>query len=75
MTVNDCAERGGVLTISIHGHPRFTYPYFSGFHGESGQGTGQGCNVNYPLPEQISGQQYLKTLQKALNKTVRFDPA
>ncbi len=32
-------ERGDVLTVSIHGHPNFAYPYFSGFANERGVGT------------------------------------
>ncbi|MBN1422524.1 MAG: acetylpolyamine amidohydrolase, partial [Planctomycetes bacterium] len=31
-------ERSDVLTISIHGHPRFAYPYFNGFPEERGLG-------------------------------------
>jgi acetoin utilization deacetylase AcuC-like enzyme len=29
-------DRSDVLTISIHGHPNFAYPYFSGFEDEKG---------------------------------------
>ena len=31
-------KRSDVLTISIHGHPSFAYPYFSGFEEERGGG-------------------------------------
>jgi acetoin utilization deacetylase AcuC-like enzyme len=68
-------ERSDVLTISIHGHPRFTYPYFSGFQDELGEGPGHGYNVNYPLPEHVTGEQHSKTLEKALRKIVSFSPA
>ena len=34
--------RSDVLTISIHGHPSFAYPYFSGFADEVGEGAGKG---------------------------------
>jgi acetoin utilization deacetylase AcuC-like enzyme len=43
--------RNDVLTISIHGHPSFAYPYFSGFTEEKGEGAGLGYNVNFPMPE------------------------
>ncbi len=59
-------ERSDVLTISIHGHPSFAYPYFSGFGEEYGEGEGLGFNVNYPLPEKIKYEHYLKILNKAL---------
>ncbi|KIH76055.1 Acetoin utilization deacetylase AcuC [Geoalkalibacter ferrihydriticus] len=68
-------ERADVLTVSIHGHPRFAYPYFSGFEDEAGEGEGRGFNFNLPLAEQISGDQYLEALHKALKRIVRFRPA
>lgn len=66
--------RGDVLTISIHGHPRFAYPYFSGFEDERGIAEGEGKNVNFPLPEQIDGKAYLKPLKKALTIIRQFAP-
>jgi acetoin utilization deacetylase AcuC-like enzyme len=67
-------ERSDVLTISIHGHPRFAYPFFSGFEEERGAGPGEGFNINYPLPEQQDGAQYRKALHKALAEVRRFEP-
>jgi len=67
-------ERSDVLTLSIHGHPRFAYPYFSGFEDERGAGAGTGFNVNYPLPETINGEKYRETLQKALKIIGKFNP-
>ena len=65
-------RRSDVLTLSIHGHPHFAYPYFSGFEDEKGEGPGLGYNVNYPLPEQLTGEQYHKVLAKALRRIARF---
>ena len=59
-------ERGDVLTVSIHGHPRFAYPYFTGFADETGEGAGQGFNLNLPLPETIDGAGYREALERAL---------
>ena len=67
-------ERSDVLTISIHGHPNHSYPYFSGFSDEIGQGSGAGFNVNFPLPENTDETLYLQTLDKALKQIVRFAP-
>jgi acetoin utilization deacetylase AcuC-like enzyme/GNAT superfamily N-acetyltransferase len=67
-------ERPDVLTISIHGHPRFTYPYFSGFKDEKGIGAGKGKNVNMPLRERIDGAGYRTVLAEALKKLARFEP-
>jgi len=67
-------RRADVLTISIHGHPSFAYPYFSGFADERGTGAGLGFNRNYALAEQVKGDQYLPVLAKALKRIVKFRP-
>ncbi len=65
-------RREDVLTVSIHGHPNFAYPYFSGFSEETGEGPGAGCNRNYPLPEEVDGPGYRAALQRALARIVKF---
>ncbi|OIP39053.1 MAG: acetylpolyamine amidohydrolase [Deltaproteobacteria bacterium CG2_30_63_29] len=67
-------ERDDVLTVSIHGHPSFAYPYFSGFAEERGEGAGQGFNVNFPLPEDVDGKRYREALTKALRRIQRYSP-
>ena len=67
-------NRKDILTVSIHGHPSFAYPYFSGYEEEKGEGEGLGYNVNYPLPEETDGVSYRKTLEKALKKVSNFAP-
>jgi acetoin utilization deacetylase AcuC-like enzyme/GNAT superfamily N-acetyltransferase len=67
-------ERDDVLTVSIHGHPSFAYPYFSGFADETGSGRGQGCNRNFPCAEHLDGPGYAVVLDKALALIRRFKP-
>ncbi len=67
-------KRKNVLTVSLHGHPRFAYPYFSGFEEETGEGEGLGFNRNYPLPEDCPAEQYHKTLAKALRHIKAYGP-
>ena len=67
-------ERSDVLTVSIHGHPRFAYPYFTGFADERGRGAGVGYNLNLPLPERVTGDEYRQALTRALRRLKRFDP-
>jgi acetoin utilization deacetylase AcuC-like enzyme len=67
-------ERSDVLTVSIHGHPHFTYPYFSGFEDEKGTGDGEGCNINVPLPESVDGTHYHETLSGVLKRVTKFQP-
>ena len=65
-------RRKDVLTVSIHGHPDFAYPYFSGFKEECGEGEGEGFNLNLPLPEAVDGPAYRKALDKALRRIADF---
>ena len=67
-------DRNDILTVSIHGHPSFAYPYFSGFREETGQGDGQGFNLNIPLREEVDGPYYAKALQTALKRIKTFKP-
>ncbi|HUT34566.1 MAG TPA: histone deacetylase family protein [Planctomycetota bacterium] len=68
-------ERPDVFTVSLHGHPSFAYPYFSGFADECGAGPGEGFNLNLPLPEELDGEGYRKALAKALRAVKDFGPA
>jgi len=67
-------RRSDVLTVSIHGHPSFAYPYFSGFEDEKGDGEGEGFNLNIPLQENIEGDAYRKALKRALTRIEQFNP-
>jgi acetoin utilization deacetylase AcuC-like enzyme len=67
-------DRSDVLTVSIHGHPRFAYPYFSGFEDEKGEGPGKGYNLNIPLPEVVNGVQYREALRRGVRRIRRFRP-
>jgi acetoin utilization deacetylase AcuC-like enzyme/ribosomal protein S18 acetylase RimI-like enzyme len=67
-------NRSDVLTVSIHGHPSFAYPYFTGFADEEGEGEGLGFNVNMPLPEHVSDARYLEALDDALRLVRLFKP-
>jgi acetoin utilization deacetylase AcuC-like enzyme len=68
-------RRSDVLTVSIHGHPRFAYPYFSGFKEERGEGEGEGFNLNLPLAEAMDGAGYRQGLKRALRRIAEFNPA
>jgi len=67
-------ERSDVLTVSIHGHPRFAYPYFSGFDDEVGAGAGEGYNVNLPQPERLDGRGFRAALRQVFDRIERFEP-
>ncbi len=67
-------ERADVLFVSIHGHPDYAYPYFSGYADESGEGPGLGFNRNFPLPPQTDEKKYLSTFKTALETIMDFKP-
>jgi len=67
-------NRDDVFTVSIHGHPSFAYPYFSGFAEEKGEGPGYGYNHNYPLKQEINGEEYRRILSRALETIRKFNP-
>ena len=67
-------RRADVLTVSIHAHPKFAYPYFSGFEEECGAAEGEGFNYNLPLAERVAGRAYGRALEKALDRIRRFAP-
>jgi acetoin utilization deacetylase AcuC-like enzyme len=67
-------DRSDVYTMSIHADPEYAYPNFTGFKDEIGEGAGEGFNKNYTMPEGVTGEQYHKTLQKAINDIKKFKP-
>lgn len=64
-------QRDDVLTVSVHGHPRFAYPYFTGFREETGRGAGAGYNLNIPLEEHATPEVYRNAVQLALRRIAR----
>ena len=68
-------NRSDVLTVSVHGHPSFAYPYFSGFRDETGLGAAAGYNLNIPLPEHITPDEHRGAVAEALRRIRRFRPA
>ncbi|HPR62795.1 MAG TPA: histone deacetylase family protein [Thermoanaerobaculia bacterium] len=67
--------RRDVLTLSIHGHPNYAYPYFSGFADEIGEGDGRGFNRNFPLPEDADETRYMEAFSRALGMIQDFKPS
>jgi len=67
-------DRADVLTLSIHGHPDYSYPYFSGYKDETGTGAGLAANHNFPLPPKTQEKQYLSALDRALDIMARWKP-
>ena len=67
-------DRSDVLFVSIHGDPRHSYPFFSGYANEEGVGHGHGHTVNMPLPWGTVWTDYQVALIKALRRCVAHQP-
>lgn len=65
---------GDVLMVSIHGHPRMEFPFFSGFSDERGAGRGLGTTLNLPLDAGTAWRSYEPALATALDAVARFGP-
>jgi len=64
--------RADVLYVSLHGDPDRAYPYFSGFAEETGAGQGEGTNLNLPLSEGCTDEEYLVNLDLGLQAIAAF---
>ena len=67
-------ERADVLTVSLHGDPSTTFPYFLGSADETGAGAGEGHNANYPLPAGTAYPRWRDALDDALRRISAFGP-
>lgn len=62
-----------VLYISIHGEDEF--PYYTGAASETGEGKGEGMNVNLPLKTGSGLEEYLGRVREGVEKMRGFGPA
>jgi acetoin utilization deacetylase AcuC-like enzyme len=65
-------DRADVLFVSIHGDPRTEYPFYLGHADETGEGAGQGFNLNFPLPAGSSKAVWFAALATACEKIKQF---
>lgn len=57
-------HRADVYTLSIHGHPKRSFPHFSGYDDELGEGAGVGFNRNWPMEPPVDDDRYLGVLDE-----------
>jgi acetoin utilization deacetylase AcuC-like enzyme len=65
-------HRDDVLTVSIHGDPSNSYPFYIGFESEHGSNQGEGFNINIPLPARTREHVYLGALSTAGSRILEF---
>lgn len=67
-------RRSDVMFLSLHGHPKTEFPFFSGLKDESGEGAGLGFNHNYPLPVGTQADNWFAALNMACLEITRYRP-
>ena len=67
-------DRNDVITASIHADPNRFYPFFWGYENETGEGAGEGYNLNYPLPRGSGDDLFIEKLDLALERIDDFNP-
>ncbi|SDG36934.1 histone deacetylase family protein [Roseospirillum parvum] len=66
--------RDDVLFVSLHGDPMFEFPFFLGHADETGEGAGEGFNLNLPLPAGTGWPDYRTALEHGLARIRDFAP-
>ena len=67
-------RRRDVLFLSLHGDPLDAFPYYLGGADETGEGPGEGFNVNYPLPPGTRYDAWATALEAACGRIADYDP-
>lgn len=65
-------NRNDVLFCSIHGQPEDAFPYYLGYAEETGEGKGEGFNINYPLGPGTAFAIWSEALTAGLERIQRF---
>jgi acetoin utilization deacetylase AcuC-like enzyme len=67
-------ERADVQFVSIHADPATDFPYFLGHADETGEGAGQGFNLNLPLPRGTEWPAWSAALESACARIADYGP-
>ncbi|MGE0502639.1 MAG: histone deacetylase family protein [Rhizobiaceae bacterium] len=67
-------SRPDVLVVNLHGDPMVEYPFFLGHADETGQGDGEGFNVNFPMPFGTAWAQWSVALEAGCRRVADYAP-
>ena len=67
-------DRDDVLFVSLHGRPEDAFPHFLGYADETGEGRGEGYNVNYPMPPGTPFAEWGEALEQGCRRITDFSP-
>ncbi|WP_252105939.1 MULTISPECIES: histone deacetylase family protein [unclassified Halomonas] len=66
-------RRSDVFFASLHGDPDVTFPYYSGYADETGEGEGEGFTANYPMAPGTAVSTWMTALDDALARIIRAE--
>ena len=67
-------DRADVLFVSLHAHPAQEYPFFLGYEDETGEGEGEGFNLNFPMRWGTAWDTYSQALDKGIARIGEYGP-
>ncbi|WP_237154224.1 histone deacetylase family protein [Oryzibacter oryziterrae] len=67
-------SRSDVQVVNLHADPLLEYPYFLGHKDETGEGAGEGFNINYPMPFGTTYAEWGANLDDACAKIDAYGP-
>ncbi|AHI29748.1 histone deacetylase family protein [Marinobacter similis] len=67
-------QRQDVLTLSLHGDPDLVFPHFLGFEDETGEGAGEGYNLNIVYPPGTPYSVWNQGLETACQRIAEYQP-
>ena len=67
-------DRADVYTISLHGDPDLAFPHFLGFEDETGEGPGEGFNLNIPYAPGTPFCVWQEGLERACREIEQYAP-
>jgi acetoin utilization deacetylase AcuC-like enzyme len=67
--------RDDVFYASVHGDPATLYPWYAGYADETGEASGQGWNLNLPLPPGTQDAAFIAAVTQAADAIAAKRPA
>jgi acetoin utilization deacetylase AcuC-like enzyme len=67
-------SRADVQVINFHADPVQEYPYFLGHEDEKGAGSGEGFNINYPMPFGTEFDDWFAALEHGCGQLAQYKP-
>ncbi len=67
-------RRDDVFTLSLHGDPDLVFPHFLGFADETGEGPGEGYNLNLVYPPNTGFDAWSQGLETACKRIEAYAP-